>query len=87
MRYAVYFTPEKSDPLTIAAQNWLGRDAFSGEAIPASDHNRLPARDLWHHTAEPRRYGFHAMFRSRICCAPSPPSQARAGRFIFHGLK
>ncbi|MDT2019599.1 DUF1045 domain-containing protein [Methylocella sp. CPCC 101449] len=71
MRYAVYFTPEKSDPLTIAAQNWLGRDAFSGEAIPASDHNRLPARDLWHHTAEPRRYGFHATLVAPFHLAPS----------------
>lgn len=60
MRYAVYFTPEKSDPLTLAAQTWLGRDAFSGEAIPATDHAALAARDVWHHTAEPRRYGFHA---------------------------
>lgn len=60
MRYAVYFTPEKSDPLTIAAQAWLGRDVFSGEAIPATDHDGLTARDLWHHTAAPRRYGFHA---------------------------
>ena len=60
MRYAVYFTPEPSHPLTVAAQAWLGRDAFTGEAIPARDHEKLKAADVRRHTAEPRRYGFHA---------------------------
>lgn len=60
MRYAVYFTPPPSDPLTRAAQAWLGRDAFTGESLPASGRGGLSAEAAAALTAEPRRYGFHA---------------------------
>lgn len=60
MRYAVYFTPSEDDPLTKAASNWLGRDAFSGELLVAPSFDGLPAAEISRLTGEPRRYGFHA---------------------------
>lgn len=60
MRYAVYFTPSEDDPLTKAAANWLGRDAFSGELLAAPSFDGLPAAEISRLTGEPRRYGFHA---------------------------
>ncbi len=59
MRYAVYFTPSEDDPLTKAAANWLGRDAFSGELLTAPSFDGLPAEEISSLTGEPRRYGFH----------------------------
>src|SRR3954470_24431197 len=64
MRVAIYFTPERSDPLTATAAAWLGRNAFGGEA------GRLPAAagvtpaGLSFHTASARRYGFHATLKA-----------------------
>ena len=59
MRYALYFTPDRSHPLTATAAAWLGRDAFSNASIPAVDIDDLAAKDISRWTAEPRRYGFH----------------------------
>ncbi|WP_024587160.1 DUF1045 domain-containing protein [Aliihoeflea sp. 2WW] len=58
MRYAIYFTPGEADPLTRAAERWIGRSAFS-DAVPAP----LDA-DLAFHTASARRYGFHATLKA-----------------------
>ena len=33
MRYAICFTPSASDPLTLVAANWLGRNIYSGEMV------------------------------------------------------
>ena len=60
MRYAVYFTTEPDDPLTLAAQAWLGRDAFTGEAVDAPPPPGFTAQEHREVTADPRRYGFHA---------------------------
>jgi len=60
MRYAIYFTPPASDPLTRATQAWLGRSAFTGESLPALSQGDLSAEEVTTLTAEPRRYGFHA---------------------------
>lgn len=64
MRYAIYFTPGRDDPLTRAAARWLGRDAFSGETLPAPAAGRLTPADIAFHTAAARRYGFHATLRA-----------------------
>lgn len=32
-RYAIYYTPAREHPLTVAASSWLGRDAFSADPI------------------------------------------------------
>lgn len=60
MRYALYFTPRRDHPLTVACSNWLGRDAFTGAKLPVSGRAGLGATELSTWTAEPRCYGFHA---------------------------
>lgn len=57
MRYAIYFTPPPGEPLTLAAESWLGRSAFSGAAFA------MPAeREAI--TVSARRYGFHATMKA-----------------------
>ncbi|RUM27589.1 DUF1045 domain-containing protein [Rhizobium vallis] len=71
MRYALYFSPPKDDPLTGAASLWLGRDAFSGETYPAPEHETLSAAEQFELTADPRRYGFHATIKAPFSLATS----------------
>ena len=72
MRYAIYFTPGETDPLTRAAERWIGRSAFS-DAVPAP----LDA-DLAFHTASARRYGFHATMKApfRLLRAAAKPNSS-----------
>jgi putative phosphonate metabolism protein len=60
MRYAVYFTPSPDNPLTRAAQSWLGRNAFTGETVERAKPVGFTPNELHHLTHAPRRYGFHA---------------------------
>lgn len=60
MRYAVYFTPAADDPLTVAAQSWLGRDAFSGQRVASPVPAEFSDTEFRAITEEPRRYGLHA---------------------------
>ncbi|MDM9626969.1 DUF1045 domain-containing protein [Rhizobium sp. S152] len=71
MRYALYFTPPKGDPLNVAAARWLGRDAFTGETYPAPDSPDLPAAEQFELTADPRRYAFHATIKAPFHLAGS----------------
>lgn len=64
MRYAIYFTPPCSDALHKVAANWLGRDAFSGEAVKRPAIRALSAEEIVRLTEEPRRYGFHATLKA-----------------------
>ncbi|WP_295809312.1 DUF1045 domain-containing protein [uncultured Nitratireductor sp.] len=64
MRYAIYFTPEKEDPLTRAAARWLGRDAFTGQPIAPVEAGPFSAAEISFHTAAARRYGFHATLKA-----------------------
>ncbi|WP_306119678.1 MULTISPECIES: DUF1045 domain-containing protein [unclassified Roseitalea] len=64
MRYAVYYTPPRDHDLTVAAAQWLGRDAFSGLALPATGIGALGAGAQAYYTAAPRRYGFHATLKA-----------------------
>jgi hypothetical protein len=63
MRYAINFTPPASDPLTLAASQWLGRNAFSGEAMEPPAIRGLGLHEIAFNTAVPRRYGFHGTLR------------------------
>ena len=57
MRYAIYLTSPRHDPLTEAARRWLGRCAFTGaETRPEAPAAADPAT--------PARYGFHATMRA-----------------------
>lgn len=69
MRYAIYFTPPKDDPLTRAAANWLGRDPFGGHVAPPARRGNLTAEEIAFHTAAARRYGFHATLKSPFALA------------------
>lgn len=69
MRYAIYFTPAKDDPLTQSAAEWLARDAFDGGEREAPAVDGVP-QDEWRTiTADPRRYGFHATLKAPILLA------------------
>ena len=70
MRYAIYFTPPAGERLASVASRWLGRDAFTDRAIEARAAGRLSAADVAHHTAAPRRYGFHATLKAPFHLAP-----------------
>ncbi|WP_368904348.1 DUF1045 domain-containing protein [Taklimakanibacter lacteus] len=59
MRYALYYAPAPDTLFHRLGSEWLGRDAWTGEAL------RQPAiEDLASLTAEPRRYGFHATLKA-----------------------
>lgn len=64
MRHAIYFAPEPESLLHRLGSQWLGRDAFSGEAMlqPA-----LPG--IGELTADARRYGFHATLKPPFALA------------------
>lgn len=69
MRYAIYFTPERDDPLSRIAANWLGRDPFTGTAAPMPAIGRLSPAEIAFHTAAARRYGFHATLKAPFLLA------------------
>lgn len=58
MRAAVYAAPAPGSTLARLAADWLGRDAFTGEATRPPDPRRDPL------IADAARYGFHATLRA-----------------------
>ncbi len=70
MRYAVYFTPPREDPLARAAAVWLGRDPFGGEPAGRLQAAGLSEAELAFHTAAARRYGFHATLKAPFRLRP-----------------
>jgi putative phosphonate metabolism protein len=64
MRYAIYFTPGRDDPLTHVAASWLGRDPFTGTHPAAPALAQLSPAEIAYHTASARRYGFHATLKA-----------------------
>jgi putative phosphonate metabolism protein len=64
VRYALYFAPPEDHPLNVAAMHWLGRNAFSGNTLPAPDLSGLTREEWTRFTADPRRYGFHATIKA-----------------------
>ncbi len=71
MRYAIYFTPPPDEPLTLFANNWLGRDAFTGKTIAPPAVGTLEPAEIAFHTASARRYGFHATLMAPFRLAPN----------------
>ncbi|QRI61567.1 DUF1045 domain-containing protein (plasmid) [Shinella sp. PSBB067] len=85
MRYALYFTPPASDPLTLSAQRWLGRNAFTSAALAQPAIAGFDAAALSGLTADPRRYGFHATLKAPFCLAEGRSEAelvAEIGRFV-----
>ena len=66
MRAALFWTPPPHDPLTPAANTWLGRDAERNIACPQP---AIPG--LAEATEAPRLYGFHATLRPPMRLATS----------------
>jgi putative phosphonate metabolism protein len=64
MRAALYFAPPAEHPLSRAAAGWLGRDAWSGVALPRGPVPGFDPAEIERLTAEPRRYGFHATLKA-----------------------
>lgn len=76
MRYAIYFTPDREDPLTRLASGWLGRDVYGREtALPVSVGS-LCAAEISFHTAAARRYGFHATLKAPFSLADGTGEEA-----------
>lgn len=63
-RYAIYFTPPADHELTQFGAAWLGRNAFTGEAVEQSEIEGIEPARLREITASPRRYGFHATLKA-----------------------
>ncbi|MBZ9602994.1 DUF1045 domain-containing protein [Phyllobacterium chamaecytisi] len=57
-RYAIYYTPGRNHPLTKAAFEWLGRDAFDKSTNPSA------LKAYTEPVSEPYRYGFHATLKA-----------------------
>ncbi|WP_434732866.1 DUF1045 domain-containing protein [Rhizobium sp. YTUHZ044] len=64
MRYAICFTPSASDPLSLVAANWLGRNVFSGDMVEPPAVRGLGIHEIAFYTAVPRRYGFHGVLKA-----------------------
>lgn len=79
MRYAIYFTPDKHDPLGRVAERWLGRSAFGREVPPPSGIGAFSAAEIAFHTAAPRRYGFHATLKAPFRLAEGKTEDALIG--------
>src|SRR5262245_58571453 len=83
MRFAVYFTPGRDEPLTRRAADWLGRDPFSGGPAQPPAVSTLSPTEIAFHTAAPRRYGFHATLKAPFQLVPGETeatlADARAG--------
>jgi len=65
-RFALYWAPERDDPLHVGGSAWLGRDAETGATLPQPN---LP--DIAAITADARRYGLHATLKPpfRLACS------------------
>jgi hypothetical protein len=75
MRYSINFTPPAHDPLTLAAAQWLGRNAFSGAVFEHPAIRSLSLHDIAFNTALPRRCGFHGSLRPTFRLAPGTTEQ------------
>lgn len=64
MRYAIFFTPPAGDALMLAASAWLGRNAFSGDAVEHPAVRGLGLHEIAFYTALPRRFGFNALIKA-----------------------
>jgi putative phosphonate metabolism protein len=64
MRYAIYFTPSSTDALLKIANNWLGRNAFTGVTVRRPVIKGLSVEELDRITVSARRYGFHATIKA-----------------------
>ena len=67
-RFALYFAPPTSDPLSIRAAQWLGRDPAGG-AKPAAEIPGIDALRRRTISESAQRYGFHATIKAPMALA------------------
>ena len=75
MRYAIYYTPAPEDPLTLAANAWLGRNAFDGSRTTI-------AHPFAEYVDAPGRYGFHATLKAPFKLRNGYDNEDIADRFL-----
>ncbi|MDD7911777.1 DUF1045 domain-containing protein [Pseudovibrio exalbescens] len=63
MRYAVYYSAARTEPLAELGNTWLGRDPFTNTPLTQPKIDGISAAELWQYTETPRRYGFHGTFK------------------------
>ena len=68
-RYALYYAPRAEEGLAVAASQWLGRNAETGQGRPLKPVSSFTAERLMEITAEPRLYGFHGTLKAPIALA------------------
>ena len=68
-RYAFYYAPRPEEGLAVAASQWLGRNADSGQSRPIKPTPLFTAERLAEITADPRLYGFHGTLKAPIALA------------------
>jgi len=68
-RYAIYYAPRPEEGLAVAASQWLGRSAETGQVRPLKGTSVFSAERLSEITADPRLYGFHGTLKAPIVLA------------------
>ena len=68
-RYALYYAPRAEEGLAVAATQWLGRNAETGQSRPLKSVSAFTADRLGELTADPRLYGFHGTLKAPIVLA------------------
>ena len=68
-RYALYYAPRPEEGLAVAASQWLGRNADTGQSRQLKPVSSFTAERLAEITAEPRLYGFHGTFKAPMALA------------------
>jgi hypothetical protein len=67
-RFALYWAPDRTDPLHEAGSSWLGRDAETGAPVRQPV---FPGIDLFEITRDARLYGLHATLKAPFRLATS----------------
>jgi len=62
-RYALYYAPRPEEGLAVAASQWLGRNADTGQARALKPAPAFTVERLAEITAAPRLYGFHGTLK------------------------
>ena len=68
-RYALYYAPRPEEGLAVTANQWLGRNAETGQARPLKPVSAFTVERLAEITADPRLYGFHGTLKAPIALA------------------
>ena len=71
-RYAIYYTPAEDHPLCALGNEWLGRNAFTGDKVRRREFPGMSDDDIDRLTSSPSHYGFHATMKA--------PFELREGR-------